>query len=239
MWGGVMGIERLEIKGYRSLRDVVWEPGQLNVLIGPNASGKSNLLDACALLRESVQGKLNEGVVRRGGMAPLVWDGQASSITWILSARGTSALDYALDLVKLGADSGFRIESEILTNSKKEGLDYIDRSPGSAMVLFPSGDHVPFPDRVSDAQTLLSLVSGSFAGIPMARIFRGWLESWSIYELLRVDRDSPVRQASVARYEKQIASDGQNLTPVLHTLYTSDREFRRTVDAAMLAAFGD
>ena len=234
-----MGIERLEIKGFRSLRDVVWEPGQLNVLIGLNASGKSNLLDACALLQESVHGKLNESIVRRGGMAPLVWDGQASSITWILTTGGEPGIDYALDLARLGANSGFRIESEILTSSSQEGLGYIDRAPGSTMILDPSGAHVPYPDRVSDVQTLLSLVSGSFAGIPTARIFRDRLESWSIYESLHVDRESPVRQASVTRFEKKIASDGQNLIPVLHTLYTGDREFRRIVDAAMLAAFGD
>jgi predicted ATPase len=234
-----MGIERLEIKGFRSLRDVVWEPGRLNVLIGPNASGKSNLLDACALLRESAHGKLNEGVVRRGGMAPLVWDGQAGSISWFLSTREDSGLEYALDLTRLGANSGFMVEYESLADSAKERREFFYRSPGSAMVLDSSGEQVPFPDRVSDTQTLLSLVSGPFAGIPKARIFRGWLETWSIYELLRVDRDSLVRQASVARYEKQIAPDGQNLTAVLHTLYTSDREFRRTVDAAMSAAFGD
>src|SRR5262249_3370801 len=47
-----------------------------------------------------------------------------------------------------------------------------------------------------------------------------------------------LRQAAVARMDRRIAPDGQNLIPVLHTLYTGDREFKRTVDAAMRAAFG-
>src|SRR6185369_4743105 len=61
---------------------------------------------------------------------------------------------------------------------------------------------------------------------------------WSIYQDLRVDRESPIRQASVARFEKRIDSDGQNLVPVLHTLYSEDRSFKNTVDAALRAAFG-
>jgi hypothetical protein len=37
-----MKIRQLSIEGFRSLKNVVWEPGDLNVLIGPNGSGKSN-----------------------------------------------------------------------------------------------------------------------------------------------------------------------------------------------------
>ncbi len=33
--------------------------------------------------------------------------------------------------------------------------------------------------------------------------------------------------------------DGQNLIPVLHTLYTGDRDFKKDIDLAMHAAFGD
>ena len=39
-----MKITRLCIEGFRSLRKVNWSPGDLNVIIGPNGTGKSNLL---------------------------------------------------------------------------------------------------------------------------------------------------------------------------------------------------
>ncbi len=70
-----MGIRRLEISGYRSLAEVVWEPGPLNLLIGANGSGKSNLLRALNLLRAAAEGKLAETIRREGGMVPLLWDG--------------------------------------------------------------------------------------------------------------------------------------------------------------------
>jgi predicted ATPase len=44
---------------------------------------------------------------------------------------------------------------------------------------------------------------------------------------------------SVATFSKRVAPDAQNLISVLHTLYSSDRDFEREVNAAMAAAFGD
>ncbi len=39
-----MKIIKLEVEGFRSFQSQVWCPGDLNVVIGPNASGKSNLI---------------------------------------------------------------------------------------------------------------------------------------------------------------------------------------------------
>ena len=46
-----MLIKRLELKKLLSFRDSAIELGQLNVLIGPNAVGKSNLIEVIGLLQ--------------------------------------------------------------------------------------------------------------------------------------------------------------------------------------------
>ena len=43
-------LKRIKIQGYKSLADVEVHLGHLAVLIGPNASGKSNFLDTLHLL---------------------------------------------------------------------------------------------------------------------------------------------------------------------------------------------
>ena len=53
-----MKIIKLEVEGYRSLKSQTWCPGDLNVVIGPNASGKSNLLRVLEMLNAAAQGGL-------------------------------------------------------------------------------------------------------------------------------------------------------------------------------------
>ncbi len=65
------------------------------------------------------------------------------------------------------------------------------------------------------------------------------LSGWLIYQDIRTDQNAKIRQAPVSRLENQVASDGQNLINVLHTLYTSDRQFKQDINDAMFAAFGE
>jgi predicted ATPase len=236
-----MGIQSLEIEGFRSLRDVLWKPGRLNVLIGPNGSGKSNLLDACTLLKDAGRGKLSEGILRRGGMGSILWDGQQEDMSWELClAHHQAPLRYGLELVRLGMTSNFTVRREDLLDDTEDSprLDHLHRGYFSGDFRPGIGKEVtPYPDPLPPDQTLLYLVSGPL-GNPAANELRHSLESWSIYQGMRVDSESQIRQSSVARFEKRIDEDGQNLIPVLHTLYSENREFKSTVDTALRAAFG-
>lgn len=60
-------IDKLTIKGFKSLQDVELELGRLNVLIGPNGAGKSNLIAYFELLREMVEERLQVWVAKRAG----------------------------------------------------------------------------------------------------------------------------------------------------------------------------
>ena len=60
-------IDRLIIKGFKSLKDVDLELGKLNVLIGPNGAGKSNLISYFDMLREMANDRLHFWTGKRGG----------------------------------------------------------------------------------------------------------------------------------------------------------------------------
>jgi predicted ATPase len=62
-----MKITELHVEGFRSLRDALWRPGDLNVVIGPNASGKSNLLKALEMLSASAWEEMGDFVRREAG----------------------------------------------------------------------------------------------------------------------------------------------------------------------------
>ena len=232
-----MGIQEIEIKGYRSLRDVRWKPGQLNVLIGQNGSGKSNLLDACALLQEAARGKLSEGIVHRGGMGPLLWDGQEKFLSWKLALEQPekSPLTYFLEVRQIGQTSNYSIDFERLIDGD---VAHIDRTARDAIIFDPErGHHDIHLDARTEEQPLLSIISGPF-GNKVVTDLKKRVEGWEVYQDLRVDQGSIIRRPNVTSFEKRLSSNGQNLVSFLHTLYSEDRDFKQSVDMAMGAAFG-
>jgi predicted ATPase len=61
-------ISKLEIKGFKSLVDVSIELGAVNVFIGANGSGKSNLLEAVGFLSSILEGSLDAEPLRYRGV---------------------------------------------------------------------------------------------------------------------------------------------------------------------------
>ena len=72
-----MLLRSLRLKNILSFRDAEIELGPLNILIGANASGKSNLIETLALLRET-PGDLAGFFPRNGSIGSWIWKGKAA-----------------------------------------------------------------------------------------------------------------------------------------------------------------
>lgn len=239
-----MSMQEITIEGFRSLARVTWRPGKLNVVIGPNGSGKSNLLRALGFLRAAALGKLPDEILRAGGIAPLLHDRTAPHILWsvvtspVEDGRLVPVLRYQLVLEPLGATSAYRVEDEFLVTPPARGMLLLQRHVADAFVLDAREVSIDLgKGGVADEQPLLAMFNGPFVHRTVLA-FRDRLLSWGIYHDLRVDQQAALRQSAVSRVEDRLADDGQNLVNVLHTHYTGDRDFKRTVDASMHAAFG-
>lgn len=251
-----MKVLDLEIEGFRSLKHIAdWQPGDLNVVIGPNGSGKSNLLRVLELLAVSAQGGLGKLVQSSGGMEPLLWDGAAEAMRFkvkcsaseILKVPDRDSLTYELRLDRFGKSGEYRIGYELLGNYSKveqkrerEPIKYLERQGSRAWIFDPQRRQLVAPEEnVPLLETVLSLAADPFTQNPLLPPFRAQMSGWSVYHDFHTNRDAAIRLPAVTRHEKRVQPDGQNLIPVLHTLYTGDREFKREINAAMRAAFGD
>jgi len=71
---GVQGacpvISRLHIESFKSLVDVEIDLGQINVFIGANGSGKSNILEALGVLSDAASGRVDDESLLRRGVRP-------------------------------------------------------------------------------------------------------------------------------------------------------------------------
>jgi predicted ATPase len=246
-----MKIKELHIEGFRSLRNITWFPGDLNVVIGPNGSGKSNLLRFLELISLSAQGRLGKYIQSLGGMDPVVWDGIATSIKCSIETTPEGGdlgpEKYELELARLGAGSSFKVETESLTNSykSKKGTEnkpfkFLERSGKSAVIFDEKERTFITPEEfVTDEESLLSIASGPFINNHYIPPFQKKLAAITVYHDLHTNKNASIRQPAIARMEKRVDPDGQNLISVLHTLYTGNRNFKNDIHSAMQAAFGD
>ena len=64
-------ITRIWARNFKSIKELDLELGPLTVLVGPNASGKSNVLDILRFVREALSGRLGSAVADRHGIGSI------------------------------------------------------------------------------------------------------------------------------------------------------------------------
>lgn len=72
-------LDRISLKGFKSIRGVELELRLLNVLIGANGAGKSNFISAFRLLNQLVEGHLQSFVGKAGGADALLHFGHKTT----------------------------------------------------------------------------------------------------------------------------------------------------------------
>ena len=83
-----MIIKNFKVEGFRSLKNLNLDLMPVNILIGPNSSGKSNIISALELLSDAVSGKLRDAIMKKhGGMIPILWNGTAKEIGFEATIR--------------------------------------------------------------------------------------------------------------------------------------------------------
>ena len=63
-----MTIKEINIRNFKSLYDVSFQPGKVNVFIGANGSGKSTILEAIGILSAAMTYRVNNNVLQRKGI---------------------------------------------------------------------------------------------------------------------------------------------------------------------------
>jgi len=72
-------LEKITIKNFKSIRDQTLELNSLNVLIGANGSGKSNLIEVFRFLHEAINQNLAGYTAKKGGADNLLHMGRKNS----------------------------------------------------------------------------------------------------------------------------------------------------------------
>ncbi|MGH9759404.1 MAG: AAA family ATPase [Blastocatellia bacterium] len=129
-------ITKLTVEGFKSLESVTVDLGQVNVFIGANGSGKSNLLEAVGVAGAAAFGRVDDESLLRRGVRPGVPKLYISAFPRGTGHRSSQIAfevrsDNTFYQVTLGApmrdgQQGWRFKKEILERSREDRI--VDRT---------------------------------------------------------------------------------------------------------------
>lgn len=229
-----MKLTRLRASGYRSLKDVEVSVGSLNLLIGANASGKSNVLDALRSLADGVRAKdFTECVSARGGILHLAWKGQAASEIQLVTTFEDGARRYEWTVRLQRSGLGFEV---------REQLDELRDSGPSSRLLEAEGGKVWWWSNQANAKLNMALaptacalaVASADHSFPAHHV-AAFVERWGFF-----DPSPPIlRRASRGEDDSfQLDPSGRGLAARLYTLKNTKPDIFGKILAATRAVLG-
>lgn len=189
-------LDRLSIKGFRSIRELNdFELHSLNVIIGANGAGKSNLIAFFKMLRAFIDGNLNRYVRDNGGVIELLFNG--SKVTQKMEFEAyLSSSGFRFKLVPT-FDGGFAIEDEAYchSNSDNEWRELGDSADGKLRMV-------------------ADVVQGR-AGFSYAQQVYETIASWQVYHFHDTSAAAPMRKYEIVQDNQVLRADAANIGPFL------------------------
>ena len=211
----------------------------LNVLIGPNASGKSNLFDVLGLAR-SIPSDLQEGVRGGGGVRSWLWESDAAQEPELELVVGSGDLELRHRIVLGAIDSALwpvveqvhHLPDTLLYESRLESLQATirvrlrDQNPLDSR----DGELVEFGYPDEKDQSILAQLRSQF-DYPQMTILASIYNSIQMYGTWHFGRDAPLRRSQPAdRRGDRLEEDYTNLGMVLNQMGTSPEAKRSIIE---------
>lgn len=244
----LLRVREFSAAGYRSLRKISCPVSDLDVFVGGNGVGKTNLYRALELVAAAADNSLGRQLAQEG-MAAAFWAGTrrsgAQRIELEVSLadpgrRGRYRYRVEIGFPQRGVAAAFDLEPQI----KEEQLSYdgggrhvrlLDRRGPSVMARGDDGRPAEIDIDLLASETVLGRLQDP-SRYPMLDLVRRTLLEWRFYHDLRTDAGSPLRRPCPAVATPTLASDGANLAATFATL-AHIRQDTRDLDDAVAEAF--
>lgn len=210
-------LDSLRVAGYRSLRDVRLDLRPMNVLVGANGAGKSNLVEVFDLLGALVDSRLGPFVGLAGGASRLLHGGP--SVTDRMELRlDFGANSYEADL-QLGADDDlvFTYEACFFQGGQEYDRPYEEALPAG-------GTESRLPRAAREHGRVFAWVYESLA-------------AYRVYHFHDTSRTAAVKQKHDIGDNRRLRADAGNLAAYLFRLRDSHPElYEQIVDVVRMVA---
>lgn len=232
----------LAVSGYRSLRDVIVELGQVTVVTGANGSGKSNLYRALRLLVAAARGDVVGALAREGGLPSTLWAGPETISGAMrrgeVAVQGTrrtgpvrlqlgfagSDFGYGVDLglPKPDAPTKFDLDPQIKSEHVWAGpvprpAAMLAQRTGVVATTRTDAGWEPLTTALLPSESMLAEVADP-ARAPELLTLRERMRGWRFYDHLRTDAQAPARAPAIGTWTPVLAGDGGDLAAAIATI---------------------
>ncbi len=222
-------LEKIHIKNYRSLRNVTLPIKPLTVLVGPNASGKSNTLNALQLFKGILS--VETPPTKADFLRDRLWAGGADHITCELHAKvKKKPARYTLEFKS--KDENLTIDEELLVNNVK----VISVQNGEGKVKDEEGKNI----TTYKSNKLALRSAGDYGHKPVTSALTEFIQRWEFYDLqpdyMRTNADRPASGTKDTRESLKLNRYGVNVPDILWDWYQNTPEDFGYVNDSLVAS---
>jgi predicted ATPase len=250
-----LAVREFRARGYRSLQSIAYPMSGLDVFVGANGVGKTNLYRALELLQSAAANTLAEDLAKEGGLTSALWAGPRRrgeqpelrlEVGLADPDHHPTGSSYKYEVV-VGfptPDTGaFAVEPQIKEETishvgGKRPYPLLERRNHAVKARDEEGSWGLLDIDLLGSETILGRLEDP-SRYPEMDAIRRTLLQWRFYHSLRTDPSSPLRRPCPAVAAPTLASDGSNLAAVLATLQVIVKDaadLREAVDQAFPGA---
>ena len=206
-------LKRIEIKGFRSIKDITLEFRPLNVLIGANGAGKSNLIAFFKLVNELMAGRLQQHIGSTGRATANLYFGP----------KTTPQLEAEIEFE---VDNGITTYQMRLFHAAGDSLIFAEES----LFFHQSGYFQPKSVSLGGGHQETRIGEKLDEGDVTATTLRYLLNRCRVYHFHDTSPTARVRQYCYVGDNRWLMPDAANLAAILHELKSRENtSYRRIV----------
>jgi len=200
-------LDKLTIRGFKSIRELNdFELHPLNIFVGANGAGKSNLISFFRLLRSLMEDNLGDYIIKNGGIGDVLFNGRkATDKMFFETMFGLHGYRFT---IRQGADDkNFAVTDEARLYKK---------SRGDGWWLLGSS--------VDDKSLLAREIKRNLPDSKYSRPIHETICSWKIYHFHDTSATASMRHAEIIQDNETLRPDASNIAPFLLKLREEDNE---------------
>ena len=226
-------VERIAVRGFKSVREAEIEIAPVNLLIGANGSGKSNFIGAFKFLRTLKSGLLQDTVRKHGGADNFLHFGSKHTpkMSFKIWFEQDNPLTNGYEVtLEANAQDSLYISDEVALVWNKTA--YPECPYRAYLPLNGPEAAIVHPNQVPDSVWVKPWMDRG-----IARHVALGLDSFRLYHFHDTGFHSPMKKTSEVRLDLQLSPDGSNLAPFLYRLREEyPRSYNMIKHAIWLAA---